>query len=763
MKRWLKLAIWLYPCAWRARYAREVDALLDDMRPRGRDVWDMLRGAITMQLSTPVTYFRLGAATALLGALVAGGVTFALPKRYVSSAVMRMSPQVPEGDDSAQYQILASERLNVLQQEVLSRSSLAELIQNPSVDLYRDDRRLYPMEDIIQNMRQHDIRIVLEEPRIPFAGSAFAFEISFEYPDREKTQRVVQLLVSKFTGNNVRASQSAMAKVDPPRADNAQPSAPVHPEFLSAGSETPAPSTKLAGQKVAALEPPIPVNLELLDPASYPDKAVDGNRLGIIGIGFGAGFALGLLLVLLRRRPLRWTLWMAGATIIGFAGFFAMAMAQDLDPVPFGSFGAAGAIAVTAYLLRDRAAWQPVPYVRFALAAAICGAIVAGLGSFAVRERYVSSASFRIYQRNAAGGAGPDLNGAVAERYRQLRIEMLSRASLAELIQRPPVDLYRQERRRLPLEEVIQKMRRDIQLPAASPAVAAYHISFEYPDRFKAQAVVRELITKVTEGNAYRERTLNRERGQPGSIATEVLDPASDPQTPVGPDRLRFAAIGFGAGLPIGLLVAYVRRRPPGQALAMLRFAAASGAAGTIVAAVIAFAIPSRYVATATLCLHVPEDRETPDRRITDYIQQRMMEVLSRRNLGELIASQELNLYGSERQRHSLMEVADEMRERDLRIESVDVGLRSGGTTAFTIAFEYSDPEKARAMVQAIVSKFVEGSVAPTFLEVLDPPSIAGAPVFPQRLPIAAIGLAAGLLLGPVLEALSRRRPWVTA
>jgi uncharacterized protein involved in exopolysaccharide biosynthesis len=760
MRRWLKVAIWLYPATWRARYAREVDALLDDVRPRGRDLWDMVRGAIMMQFSTPVTYLRLGAATAVVGALVAGGVTLTWPERFVSSAVMSIRPQVPAGEGGAQYQILAAEHLNVLQQEVLSRSSLAQIIQDPSVDLYREERRRYPLEDIIQNMRQHDIRIFLHEPKIPFSGSASAFEISFEYPDRAKAQRVVRLLVSKFIDGNVRASLGAMEKPVRQLAPRARLSAPVRPEFPSPGSATPATAAEMAAETSAP--PPVPVNLEVLDPASFPDKVVNANRLGVIAIGLGAGFALGLLLAFLKRRPIRWTLWVSGAAIMGFVIFSAIAVAQDLDPVPFASFGAAAATAITAFLLRDRAAWQPAPYVRLALAAAVCGAIVAGLGSFLAPERYVSSALVRMYQRNAAGVPRPDLTGAVAERYRRLRAEVLSRASLAEIIQRPPLDLYRQERKRRPLEEVIRDMRSDIQLTPASPAVAAYHVAFEYPDRFKAQAVVRELLTKLIEDNAFREHTMEHERGEPGSIGVEVVDPASDPQTAVGPDRLRFTAIGFGAGIPIGLVIAYWRRRPPGQAVAILRFATVSGIAGAVLAGAIAFAMPSRYIATATLRIPTPEGRDAPDRLAADRIHQRMMEVLSRGSLGELIVSPELDLYRAERQRHSLAEVVDEMRDRDLRIESVDVG-PPGGTTAFTITFEYPDPVKAHRLVQAMVNKFVEGSVAPSFLEVLDPPSVPTAPASPARLPIAAIGLAAGVVLGPVVEALRRRRPWATA
>ena len=71
MKRWLRWTIWLYPAAWRARYVREFDALLDDLRPGWRDLWDTFRGAILMQLSTPAVYLKVGAVTAVIGALVA--------------------------------------------------------------------------------------------------------------------------------------------------------------------------------------------------------------------------------------------------------------------------------------------------------------------------------------------------------------------------------------------------------------------------------------------------------------------------------------------------------------------------------------------------------------------------------------------------------------------------------------------------------------------------------------------------------------------
>jgi capsular polysaccharide biosynthesis protein len=98
-----------------------------------------------------------------------------------------------------------AERLNQLQQEILSRTSLQELIQRPSLDLYKRERQRLPLEDIIQDMRNKYIQIrMVDTP----TGSgdrrvASAFQIQFSYSDRYKAQQVVRELVTRFTEQNV--------------------------------------------------------------------------------------------------------------------------------------------------------------------------------------------------------------------------------------------------------------------------------------------------------------------------------------------------------------------------------------------------------------------------------------------------------------------------------------------------------------------------------------------------------------------------------
>ena len=195
---------------------------------------------------------KLVAAVALAGALVATVFAFRTPDRYVSTAVMRLIP-AGQGDNDRQR---ALDRLVELQQKVLSRESLGEIITQPAFDLYREDRKRMPLEDVVENMRNKALRIQLMQTQ---GGSVPAFSISCEYPDNLKAQAVVRELVSRFSQQNV-----AIQRAQGPSAEE---------------------------------------NLEVLDPASLPATASSPNRPMIVsggtvrrrgaGIVGGAGVARG--------------------------------------------------------------------------------------------------------------------------------------------------------------------------------------------------------------------------------------------------------------------------------------------------------------------------------------------------------------------------------------------------------------------------------------------------------------------------------------
>ncbi len=149
------------------------------------------------------------------GLVVSVVVAFLWPDTYVSTAVMRITPQqVPQNLVPSAITTQMQERLQQMETDILSRSSLSEIIQKPSLNLYSKERTRVPMEDIVQDMRNKDIKIVPivdisavggGEPQNRFAS---AFQIQFSYTDRYKAQAVVRELVTRFTEQNVQVERS---------------------------------------------------------------------------------------------------------------------------------------------------------------------------------------------------------------------------------------------------------------------------------------------------------------------------------------------------------------------------------------------------------------------------------------------------------------------------------------------------------------------------------------------------------------------------
>ena len=129
--------------------------------------------------------------------------------------------------------------------------------------------------------------------------------------------------------------------------------------------------------------------------------------------------------------------------------------------------------------------------------------------------------------------------------------DVLSDDSLAAIIRED--HLYVRELSRSSMHDVVRKMKYEhIRVQVLQPQQwakgAAFTISFRYPDRYKAQAVTRDLILRFITINAA-----------PLS-ATEVLDPASFPQAPSSPNRTMIAVLGTVLGILLGLAASRLRR-----------------------------------------------------------------------------------------------------------------------------------------------------------------------------------------------------------
>jgi uncharacterized protein involved in exopolysaccharide biosynthesis len=247
MKTLAQWAARLYPQAWRARYAEEFEALLEDAGPGAGDLWDIARGALFMQM-TSISFWKIVAGCAVGGALAAGIVATILPNRYVSTAVLRIDAAPRE----AQIQLMH------LQQAALSRSSLTSIAT--AQNLYTNELKKLPLEDVIQEMRK-DIRI---RPSNLRGEPAFAVEFANENP--AAAQATVRAIVSSLIEHNLQASRQ------PGNGPN---------------------------------------KVELLDPASLPSRPVSPNPVKAMINGLLTGLLAGLLcgaIFLIVRRKGRWSI-----------------------------------------------------------------------------------------------------------------------------------------------------------------------------------------------------------------------------------------------------------------------------------------------------------------------------------------------------------------------------------------------------------------------------------------------------------------------
>jgi hypothetical protein len=172
----LQSLILLYPRAWRDRYGSEFRALLDDIPPTWRTLFDVFGGALKMQIKI-WSPWKIVAAFAIVGVLGSAAFTLTIPARYVSTAVINGSEQ----------------ELITSIQRVESRQSLTQLIVEEN--LYPSERAHIPIEEVIAQMKQKDINIRL------IGGQAFA--VSFSSADAEQAQRTTQRLASQLVGGNI--------------------------------------------------------------------------------------------------------------------------------------------------------------------------------------------------------------------------------------------------------------------------------------------------------------------------------------------------------------------------------------------------------------------------------------------------------------------------------------------------------------------------------------------------------------------------------
>lgn len=140
---------------------------------------------------------------AVLVASAVAGYSTTLPNRYESTGLVQVIGQrVPENIVQPTVTDTVADRLNQIQQQILTRTRLERIIDE--FNLYAQERESGRiMEDIVQQMRTRDIRITINANRARRADAG-SFNVSFTSENPRTAQAVAERLTTLFVDENSR-------------------------------------------------------------------------------------------------------------------------------------------------------------------------------------------------------------------------------------------------------------------------------------------------------------------------------------------------------------------------------------------------------------------------------------------------------------------------------------------------------------------------------------------------------------------------------
>ena len=140
--------------------------------------------------------------------LIAVGIAFGLPPKYVSQATILIEEQeVPEDLVPSTVNTYADQQIQTISQRVMTTENLSNIIKK--FNLYADKRDSEPLDKIIDDMRNDiELNTVSADVVDPKTGKSttttIAFTISYENKSPDLAQRVTNDLVSLFLNENLK-------------------------------------------------------------------------------------------------------------------------------------------------------------------------------------------------------------------------------------------------------------------------------------------------------------------------------------------------------------------------------------------------------------------------------------------------------------------------------------------------------------------------------------------------------------------------------
>ncbi|HWR52235.1 MAG TPA: hypothetical protein VN428_14080 [Bryobacteraceae bacterium] len=139
---------------------------------------------------------------------------------------------------------------------------------------------------------------------------------------------------------------------------------------------------------------------------------------------------------------------------------------------------------------------------------AFAALVLSVVGAFLWPDTFISESSVQVVPPQVPERyVSSNVNSEMSQRIQTMAQEIISRPQLTNII--TTHDLYRRERESTPMEDIIEKMKRDISIsPVGTLAIqnqrmpiSAFRVSFKYSDRFKAQKVTQELVGRFISEN----------------------------------------------------------------------------------------------------------------------------------------------------------------------------------------------------------------------------------------------------------------------
>lgn len=128
------------------------------------------------------------------------------PRIYQSSTLLLVQEQeVPADYVRPTVTSDTRSRLNVLQEQVLSRPRLEEIIKRHN--LYADIRERFTMFDAVEEMRKN-VTVTIKDPGDRYRAAPAAFEISYEGENALKVKEVTAAIATLFIEDNMKLRES---------------------------------------------------------------------------------------------------------------------------------------------------------------------------------------------------------------------------------------------------------------------------------------------------------------------------------------------------------------------------------------------------------------------------------------------------------------------------------------------------------------------------------------------------------------------------